>query len=222
MADRCLAPAGPRRTRAAQAPPSRPPSARGPAPLSQPGGPSPSPPHSVCAQPAPICKGARSSVPIGPSRPLHVPTPLPIKWEGRRRQSSPPPLGRGGPAFPQARVAQAQSGRTGCAQLAPVCKGAHSAANDRGRRPRPLCIRSKWRGRRPRPLCVPTPLLIQREGRRRPRRGGGSVFPQARVVPEHTVWGSLVRSAHKAHGGRASGWQLVVGHLYPGASALLL
>ena len=36
-------------------------------------------------------------------------------------------------------------------------------------------------------------------------RGGGPPFSQARIVPEHIVWGSLVGSARKAHGGRASG-----------------
>ena len=36
-------------------------------------------------------------------------------------------------------------------------------------------------------------------------RGVGPPFSQARVVPEHIVWGSLVGSARKAQGGRASG-----------------
>ena len=36
-------------------------------------------------------------------------------------------------------------------------------------------------------------------------RGGGPPFSQALIVPEHIVWGSLVGSARKAHGGRASG-----------------
>ena len=35
--------------------------------------------------------------------------------------------------------------------------------------------------------------------------GGGTPFLQALVVPEHTVWGSLVGSTRKAHGSRASG-----------------
>ena len=36
------------------------------------------------------------------------------------------------------------------------------------------------------------------------RRGGVLPLSQAHVVPEHTVWGSLIGSARKAHCGRAS------------------
>ena len=57
-----------------------------------------------------------------------------------------------------------------------------------------------------RPYCP----CRKREGRRlsspaKNGSGGGTPFLQALVVPEHTVWGSLVGSTRKAHGSRASG-----------------
>ena len=79
-----------------------------------------------------------------------------------------------------------------------------------------------------------SPPLLFWEGRRllssppENGRGGGPPFLQARVVPEHIVWGSLVGSARKAHGGRASGggqchgsarrWSPALAGSRPGAS----
>ena len=113
----------------------------------------------------------------------------------------------GGPPFSQARVVLEH---TVWGSLLGSTRKAHG-----GRASFNLSL-SSLSPRRPSALCGPLLcaglLLPSQNGRAvgvptapaENGRGGGLPFSQARVVPEHTVWGSLLGSTRKAHGGRAS------------------
>ena len=150
-----------------------------------PGPPPAPPPRSTPALcPARALGAGPGPPPAPPPPPLHA-GPLPRAGLGRGTRSpsgAPPPLHAG--PLPR--------GPLPCAGLLHLGVPTAPAENGRGARglspPLPF-----WEGRR---LLSSPP----ENG-----RGGGPPFSQARVVPEHIVWGSLVGSACKAHGGRASG-----------------
>ena len=120
-----------------------------------------------------------------PPPPLHA-GPLPRAGLGRGTRSpsgAPPPLHAG--PLPRASLGRGTRSPSGAPPPAPRRPSA----------PRPSPLRG------PGSTCSTWLLSSPPEN----GRGGGPPFSQARVVPEHIVWGSLVGSARKAHSGRASG-----------------
>ena len=161
-----------------------------PVPLRRPPPPAPRRPS------APRGPWARDPVPLRRPPPRSTPALCPARalgaGPGPRRPSAPRGPWARDPVPLRLHAGPLPRGPLPCARLLRLGVPTAPAENGRGARglspPLPF-----WEGRR---LLSSPP----ENG-----RGGGPPFSQARVVPEHIVWGSLVGSARKAHGGRASG-----------------